>query len=514
MTTLPVYTAENMPLSWSILGSSMAVSGVGAATVLRHLMEGRFEGEIEGQDAHGHSLVAKWLKSFSGMNQRRSRWSSHSDESLKLLCGLLAHGSDPWQKSDDGEDALDLLFEHGVDAMVVELAPQDPAGPEHWKQRRVQRGGYQDTKSVPWLHAVAQNERMARADFDILLQLPGAEIDQLDDLGNTPLFQATTPEVVSYLLEKGANPSHRNFEGEGALGWWASSRIPATDLAVMKAALIKHGFQASGEQAENDFRDLAKSSTVGILSPIFAELGLETRVAEFVPDALDRLLSYPTYDRQKVRTAWAWLDFLVKKPNACEALSEFDQARLHLLANSGNYKEQDSNDGNRLRLRDLLARRAPMELPQAWDALMRGEPIKDSSYGKLCLENLRQIVGNRITEPGFDDLWLRMSLKDDPAARAMEVKMPLVPWIKTQKEEVDVASHPRAWELLIRSASKLKNGEISEALEVLLARNTPLPSNDFTLPAAIEGEKLALIEQAIYQARTPAAPSQRRALRF
>ena len=513
MASLPVYSPDDMPLAWSILGSAAALRGLSTPTILRHLAEGKFDGEILGADEHGRSILSRWLMAVGTHNERRNRWGMYQQHEMELLRALMAHGADPWQKSNEGQDAFDLLFDHGVDTMLLELAPHDPAGPEGWKQRRAER----KKVNLPWLHAVVQDERYAAVDVEALLLLPGADINQVDDLGNTPLFHAPNAEVVKHLLEKGADPSHRNHAGESVLSWWAGLRIPSAELTAMKDAVVRAGFSASRQQQEEDFREMAKTATAGVLLPMFTQLGLTERAAEFVSPAIDRILSHSAYSRQHIRTSWAWLDVLVHRHDTVEHLSPFDRARLTLLAHCAP-QEEDSNSTNRRKLREKLEGSAPMTLPEAWDTYIgqREGDLPEFSHELQMVEYLRHRAALlAATQPDFADLWFRLTLQDDQAVRAhAKTVLPLVPWIKGQKETVDVAGHPRAWELLARSAERLQEEDLEKALEVLLQRNTPLPAGGVAYPASLPEQKRALMEHALCHLHTAPVSAPRKSLRF
>lgn len=508
----PAYSRDDQPLLWSILGSSSALRGITTPTILRHLDAGKFDGEIMGTDEHGRSLLGCWLMAMGTHNERRRRWGMHEECELDLLRGLLTRGADPWQKSDAGQDALDLLFDHGVDAMVLELAPHDPHGPEAWKQRRVERSKV----SLPWLHALAKDERHAAMDLDVLLGLPGADINQVDEAGNTPLFHAPNAQVVEYLLDKGADPSLRNNAGESVLSWWASLRIPSAELTAMKDAVMRAGFTASRKQQEEDFTEMAKTATAGVLLPIFTNLDLGPRAAEFVPAAIDRIMGLSAYSRQHIRTSWAWLDVLIHRHDTIGQLSPFDQARLTLLAHCQPI-EGDSNSPNRRKLLEKLDTLAPLSLPEAWETYIsaRQGNIAEYSFELQMVDYLRHLAAGRIQEPTFADLWMRLTLRDDPAVRThAKSKLPLVPWIKGQQETVDIAHHPRAWELLAGSAERLTGAQLEMALEVLVERNTLPPAEGVAYPENIAQDKRALIEHAVCQLQTPQAPATRRSIRF
>lgn len=62
----------------------------------------------------------------------------------------------------------------------------------------------------PFRHAaVSYNQRPI---IDFLLER-GADVNIEDDDQDTPLYVAETPELARYLVEKGANPSHKNGDG-------------------------------------------------------------------------------------------------------------------------------------------------------------------------------------------------------------------------------------------------------------------------------------------------------------
>lgn len=512
-----VHPASDLPLAWSIFSSSATAWSLGPEVLLRAIERGDFHGTLDGVDENGNSLLGALLLSSSTMHFRYSRWMRQNKNQLPLLRALIKYGSDPWCVDNEGMCAVDRMFHMGIDPLLVELAPSDPSGPEAWKLRRHSWSG----AVLPWLHAVARHSSTAVSDLKELSGLPGVDFNQEDELGNTPLFHARSHEVVKFMLDRGANPSHRNHAQEGVIAAWAALGVRGNELSAMKQLLVDRGMEATRDQKISDFVELAKSSASSVLVPIYKELELDDILPELLENAARRLFSYSRYNRQEIRTSWGWLDFLASRPTALEAIPPELAACLNLIGHGECSREEDANLTARLRLREQMHARRPMSPIQCWELVDKGL-FEENKYSVSCLYYFQEQVAQQITACDNDDqksalssLWYSIELRDDlqqlpirdRSSSSSFRSRATFPWQRENSPPLD--DRPEAWSLLLDRSSALSDEDFDLAIEHLIAQNTPTPKALRTEIPDLNPKRQAAMEQAIYLNNTPVASSSR-----
>lgn len=517
------HPSDDLPLAWSLFSSWTIVDSLGPETLLRAIERGDFSGTLDGVDEAGNSIIGAFLRSSSSMSFRSSRWMNSKKQQLPMLRALLANGADPWCVDDEGFSAFDRMFQQGIDQLLVELAPQDPHGKDAWKTRIHEYSG----ERLPWLHSVVRHSQTAVLDLKLLSQLPGVDFNQQDDQGNSPLFHANSREVVGFLLANGADPSHRNHVNDGVVAAWSTRNIPSTRLMAMKKMLLEYGMKSSREQEVSDFMELAKTAASSVLIPIYKDLALDDVLPQLLEKAVDRLLSCGQNYRREIRASWGWLDFLVARPGGLEAVDEKVMAELAFLAHGECSREQDSNLTARLRVREQMQLRRPVDVIQSWRGVDKSRfDGSKYNYAATCLEyfqNQIKTLANAAADAGqredLSGLWYAIELRDElpnlaptSAAAWGAASRKLLPWCQPGNSCLD--QHPRAWTLLLSRSGVFSDDEFDTAVHHLVSMSTPLPNATIPVTASLNPKRQASMERAIYLNMTPQAQSSRPSRRF
>lgn len=137
---------------------------------------------------------------------------------------LICNGPDPfsWKDARTGKDVLDFAIRWNNPLLLDQLL-RHPSAPnqEDLAKRSFAEG------SLPWLHALS---RMDMGQMVAVLLHHGFDANQLDRKGATALHHAAGVEVVSALLDKGADPFACDKASRGILQSWVSNAYPSERL--------------------------------------------------------------------------------------------------------------------------------------------------------------------------------------------------------------------------------------------------------------------------------------------
>ena len=262
------------PAAVSLFGKSSANTAVGIGRLAKDVESGRWDTEINtpGIGPDGRSLLltflgSRWSRLVSEFGQQAP------DENVAPLArAMVARGADPLEKDNEGRDCLDQAVAIGEDSLIVEWVSRMP-NPADIMERQM-GGGPQNQPKLPWLHQAA---RSGHAPMVQALLEAGFEANHVNEHGQTALFWAANPVIVSILLNAGCDPFHRDALNQDARLFWASHRrIPQASIAPMAAALPRPvAGKVSRSQLVADFYRQAFTSGKGALAPALAKIRIQ-----------------------------------------------------------------------------------------------------------------------------------------------------------------------------------------------------------------------------------------------
>lgn len=187
---------------------------------------------------------------------------STAEDRLSLVLSLLQHGADPDHPGPRGLTPFmisSLLSDNNPEQEKIALALLDAGSPD-LKQRlnataratgfsslsvticnRLIKAGFDvnerffESKQTP-LHIICSKEQPPERLIPLIEQLiqAGADPNLPDVDGLTPLMVCNTPEIAIYLINHGANPSHRNNDGQTAYDFHMRNGYPTIAEAIKK----------------------------------------------------------------------------------------------------------------------------------------------------------------------------------------------------------------------------------------------------------------------------------------
>ena len=203
------------------------------------------------------------------MGRSHASWGAALTDISNLAQAMVSRGADPFWQDADGRDCLDQAFASSNLVLLSDWSSTISA--EQMSER---------THGVlPWLHRACARADLAMATF---LLDRGVDVNQPTPTGETPLFLATTVEVVQLLLSHGANPEHRNNNNADARVFWARpDGLTQADQVAMVAKLPPPSKSRSRQTRVDDFYTTAHTAGKGVLVK-------QMKALELLPQELDR----------------------------------------------------------------------------------------------------------------------------------------------------------------------------------------------------------------------------------
>lgn len=242
----------------------------------------------------------------------------------------------------EGRDALDMAFFARQPQLLADWLPKVyPDDPSGWQARRVYMTGFRfkstthdENEELPWVHAAvmfSNTKHSAAEGLLAVLDRAGADWNQRDCAGRTPLFWAASPERLAWLLEHGADPTLTDDEGKSPVSHWSSCLgLGVNDLQKMISRLPKTGANDDTARIEEIFT-LLKTSTLTTLKNMRSRLALvgdeRLRGQGVMGVVSERLLSTPG-----TRAATAVFHWAMALPGATTAATHSDRVSAFMAA--------------------------------------------------------------------------------------------------------------------------------------------------------------------------------------
>jgi hypothetical protein len=154
-----------------------------------------------------------------------------------------------------GFDCLASYFFHHTDAPEAKVW-------QGWVSLYGAGGGNKGHR-LPWLHFLAQTTRTSL--LDVMVNLPGVDINQKDRVGRSPLFYARSTAAVEILVDAGADITLKGKDGQDVLSTWASLGVSAGVRDAMEARLgaDQSGFDQDAIFVRGFSRSVVEHMTAG-----------------------------------------------------------------------------------------------------------------------------------------------------------------------------------------------------------------------------------------------------------
>ena len=203
------------------------------------------------------------------MGRSQASWGATPTDISDLARTMVSRGADPFWQDADGRDCLDQAFASANMDLLTEWS--STLSTEQISKRA---HGF-----LPWLHRACAKSNLEMATF---LLDRGVDVNQSAATGETPLFLATTVEVVQLLLSRGANPEHRNNNNADARVFWSRpDGLTQADQMAMVAKLPPPSQNRSRQTRLDDFYATARTAGKSVLVKQIKALGL-------LPEEVDR----------------------------------------------------------------------------------------------------------------------------------------------------------------------------------------------------------------------------------
>ena len=520
MSTPPLRTPTEQPLIWAICSSASAISGLGDAALVRAMPRGDFDGDFEGVNETGNSLVQSYLTAISPSYFRFDAPSGAPPRSRVALDELLTHDPNPWNENHHGQDRLDLLFHASLLDHVVSQATLDPAGPGAWKARRYRGFPTPTGAGKPWLHhliQVSSGSQLAAMEF--AARLPEVDFNQPDDEGNTVLAYAKTPAVVRFLLKHGADPSHKNHQDDTLGICWSKAQLISGDLSEMRR-LLSTSATSQNDQIADVFH-LAQTASAGLFLKTWEDAQIPPNATRdglgILGWAARRLLLCNATSKSSLRASWLLLDALLARPEIVEAASSNDIGLLRIIACHRPAPHPGSAPGP---IYDShLRAQLPFFAGHDLDIIGAIPTIawKDGSFALRCVGGVEAMLRLGAASSSDQQRWaagwyafvldrLEPGVRRALAEEKLDAKFlhPVNGLCEGLKD------HPRAWEFLLDRAWPVNRTEYLEQMAQAIKDNgTPFPDNIDVLSQNAPPEIHTLITNARLTQATPEAHARR-----
>lgn len=189
---------------------------------------------------------------------------------------------------------------------------------------------------LPWLHYAS---RSSQPSVVKLLIDSGADVDQVDEKGNTPLFYASSAATVDLLVQAGASGFCLNLDGKTAQAYWETVRGIKGDVnRKMVLSLRKANSTLSHDQEVEQFFVMAQGASKGRLEKELRRLKLDgsekVNGVGLLAQATHRSILDMTSGGRGIEenNTRNWLDFVASWPRALAAADVGELAIAALVA--------------------------------------------------------------------------------------------------------------------------------------------------------------------------------------
>jgi hypothetical protein len=264
---------ETLPTIVSIMGSKDALVKVSPERIRNEVEKGAWDVQVLDPILGPHSrslLLCLMGTQIDVMSRAKGNVYGIFSDITGLAQSMVARGADPLWKDNDGCDSLDQAFACANLDLLKEwsrgLSVEDIS-------QRLHGSG------LPWLHKACDKAEIGIVQF---LLYHGVDVNQPTATGETPLFLASSVEVVQLLLSHGADPEYRNDEGVDARVFWARPKaLTQAEQMAMASKLPPPSKDRPRQTQVNDFYATAKTAGKSVLAKQIKVLGLR-------PDETDR----------------------------------------------------------------------------------------------------------------------------------------------------------------------------------------------------------------------------------
>lgn len=455
---------------------------------------------------------------IQGSTKDKEHWALN-EKVVDAARDLVKMGYDPLQTSSvlDGADALDYALMLNAPGLVAEWAP----GAGDLSQRTME--------GLPWIHAAAAS---GMREMTKLLASLGMDPNMRDKKGNTPLFYATNPGMVSCLRELGADTGLRNDNKIDALTFMRSgrNRIEGEQLSVMTRAMGERKAPDDLEIIVAQFEVLAKTGGGGALLKEAQSINLpaNTRFPNgqtILGQALTRFspnLNYRVASKDRTKAS-GWVSACTQWADAMRHATSEDVATLWVFGHVSGHEKWVQGAKSELKRRGI----DPAPLRQeaatvATQALMDEE--KSAAHRptkRMSKDQTERLIHNMLAGPDFgrpDQLVWALSLINHqgacpPADLAHALSQQKEDWEGWKKPELikeltvstlsftsDKAAEAEDYAQLVGTCLK-RGGKIGHYLQTILDDY----SNSYHMPMLA-----AQIEKASISSNTPEAEGARK----